>query len=301
VTAEREQVARLVARARRRLEGARLLQDLSRGALLAGCAGLLAVLAMKVVPRWPFAPGLPWLLVGAGALAGTARALLRPRLSPAAAALYLDRRLGTDERIVTVVTCPPGPFTDRAAREIDAPGLPRLPFPREATWVPLALFCVFAAGLLPEAGATAPAPPRDFVLRETAGAAGTGAGEPPAEIAPQTLERLRAGAAPVGPEVQRVRDALERRLHRPEDRARARDALERALEGDGAAAQEIARTIEGLEAGAVAPAGEEPGAAPAARDGGESGALVRPSAYPEAEAFLRDYRRGLARRLEEER
>ena len=68
---------------------------------------------------------------------------------------------------------------------------------------------------------------------------------------------------------------LERRLHRPEDRKAARDALDRALRGDRAAARGVAETVRALRQ---------------ARRGG----VVHVAAYPEEEKFLEEYRRARA-------
>lgn len=272
---QRDRIVRLVRRARAGLDGMRLLQGAARGALVGGGVGLAALLAMKVRPAWPVAPVLPWALLLAGAGLGGLVALTRPRIRLAAAALFLDRRLGTDERFVTVVTRPPGPYTDHVAGELAAGRrLPRLPFPREVALVPAALFLVFAAGLLPEAGGAAA---RTFVaVPATGGGTAAAAEEPPPEIDDATLRDLEQGRLTRPAE---LKEMLERRLHLPEERKAARDAVDRALKGDGAAARGVAETVRALRQ---------------ARRGG----VIRAVAYPEEEEFLREYRRA---RAEEER
>jgi hypothetical protein len=220
---------------------------------------------------------LPWaLLLAASLLAALVASVVRPRLSLAAAALFLDRRLGTHERFVTVVTRPAGPYTDFVAAELAPPRrLPRLPFPREAALVPVALFLVFAAGLLPEAGAgdartyvTAPA---------SAGGMSAATDAPPPEIDDATLRELVEQGRLTRP--AEVKEMLEHRLHRPEERKAARDALDRALRGDRTAAQGVAETVRSLRRA-------------------KRGGVTRAAVYPEEEEFLREYRRA---RAEEER
>jgi hypothetical protein len=273
---QRDRIFRLVRRARAGLEAMRLLQGAARGALVGGGVGLVALLAMKLWPAWPVAAALPWALLLAGAALGVLVAVARPRIPLAAAALFLDRRLETHERFVTVVTRPAaGPFTDFVAGELAAwRRLPRLPFPREAALVPLALFLIFAAGLLPEAGA---GEARTFrtVVAPAGGMAAATAGPPP-EIDDATLLRLEQGklARPAA-----LREMLEHRLHRPEDRKAARDALGRALKGDRVAARGVAETVRALRQA-------------------QRGGVTRAAAYPEEEEFLKEYRRA---RAEEER
>jgi hypothetical protein len=272
---ERDRIFRLVRRARAGLEGMRLLQGAARGALAGGGVGLVALLAMKLWPAWPVAAALPWALLLAGAVLGALVAVVRPRLPLSAAALFLDRRLGTRERFVTVVTRPAGPYTDFAAAELAMPGrLPRLPFPREAALVPVALFLVFAAGLLPEAGA---GDARTYVVAPApAGGMAAATDEPPPEIDDATLKELEQGRLTRPAE---LKEMLEHRLHRPEERKAARDALDRALRGDREAARGVAETVRALRQ---------------ARRGG----VTQAAAYPEEEEFLREYRRA---RAEEER
>jgi hypothetical protein len=292
---ERASVERLVRRARARLEAARIVRAAARGALGLGAVALAAELLGKA---WAPARGpdaLPWLLLGAGALAGAAAAAARGRVGLADAALLLDRRLGTEERIVTVLTRGKDEFTDRAAAELAPARLPRIPLPREAGLVPAALFLLFAAGLLPEAVASpgVPAPRARPAQGAPTGAAAVPRPEEPPPDAAAAVERLAAGSAPAPEDVEPLREAIRRGLHTPEERARAAEALDRAKGGDAAAAREVARALSG-RGGVVAPAPppESPGAAP----GGVGGAAV---AYPEEEEFLLAYRRAL--RLSEER
>jgi hypothetical protein len=269
----RDRVFLLVRRARAGLEAMRLLQGAARGALVGGGVGLLTLLAMKLWPAWPVAAALPWALLSAGAVLGLLVAATRPRIPISAAALFLDRRLETHERFVTVVTRPAaGPFTDHVAAEL-APWrrLPRLPFPREAALVPVALFLVFAAGLLPEAGA-AETMSVTAVIVPAGGTGGTEASVLPPEIDDTVLKELEQGQQT---QTAALREMLERRLHRPEDRKAARDALDRALAGDRAAARGVAETVRALR---------QP----------RSGGVLRAAAYPEEEKFLKEYRRARA-------
>jgi hypothetical protein len=267
---ERDRVLRIVRRTRAGLDAVRLLQGAARGALVGGGVGLVALLAMKLWP--PVAAALPWALLSAGALLGGLVALARPRIPLAAAALFLDRRLDTHERFVTVVTRPADPFTDHVAAELKSRDRrARLPFPREAALVPVALFLVFAAGLLPEAGAAAEA--RTYVtVVAPAGGASAATEAPPPEIDEAVLKQLEEGRLTQSAE---LREMLEQRLHRPEERHAAREALDRALRGDRAAAGDVAGTVRALRQ---------------ARRGG----VTRAAAYPEEEEFLREYRRARA-------
>lgn len=271
----REQVLRLVRRARVRLEAARLLKASARGALAGGAAGLACLLAMKLVAAWPVVPGVAWGLLVAGALSGLLRAVLVERsIGPVAAALFLDRRLRARERFVTVLTCPPGARTDRIALGLVALiRLPRIPFPREAALVPAAFFLLFAAGLLPAAGAAQP-PSRRLVVVPAGSGAG-GAGAEAVEVDPEALRELLEGQAPDPARAEQLDAAIEG-LHRPEERKAARDALERAQAGDAGAARDLARTLRnGYEEG--------------------GGGLLQGSAYPEATEFVRQYRRAVSK------
>ena len=269
----REEIATLVRRVRRRLEAVRLMKASARGALAGGAAGVVVLLVMKANPAWPVVHAVAWALLGAGALSGLLHAiLLRKSVDPLGAALFVDRRLGTHERVVTVFSCPASPFTERAAAEIEA-ALPRFPFPREAALVPVALFSLFAAGLLPEAGAGARGTSVIGPVGMSAGASGTAA-TAPVEIPPGTLRELAKGNPPAAAERTRIEEAIERRLRRPEEREAAREALARAAEGDAEAAKEVARALE--------PRREE-----------NAGGVISVTAYPDAAEFVREYRRAL--------
>ena len=272
---QRDRIFRLVRRARIGLEAMRLAQGAARGALVGAGVGLVALLLMKLWPAWPVSQALPWALLAAGGVTGVLVAVARRKIPLAAAALFLDRRLETHERFVTVVTRPAGPCTDFVVAELAAwRRLPRLPFPREAALIPLALFLVFAAGLLPEAGA---GEARTFltVVAPAGGPAAATAGPPP-EIDDAILKELEQGRLSRPAD---LREMLEHRMHRPEDRKTARDALDRALKGDRSAARGVAETVRALRQ---------------ARRGG----VTRAAAYPEEEKFLQEYRRA---RAEEER
>ncbi len=257
----RDHVLRLVRRARRRLEAARLAKAASKGALWGAAAGLLTVL---------FARGpLPWALMATGAVAGLLVALLGRPIGRAAAALFLDRRLGTAERFATVATRPPDPLTIRVAEELaHVTRLPRTPMPREMALVPLALFLLFATGLLPAPREAAPEAP-GFVVAPAAAETGTAAVADEA-----TLEKLARGERLVPEEAEEVREAIERAVRRPEERRAAKAALARAAGGEGASG---ALVLEALKPRAADP----------------RGAALLASAYPEEDEFVRAYRRAL--------
>jgi hypothetical protein len=141
--------------------------------------------------------------------------------------------------------------------------------PRELTLVPMALFLLFAAGLLPARTVRAEAPVPSFAVVAVPGAPGA----TPADAA-AAVEKLVRGQPPAPEEAEALRESVER-LHEPEERQAARAALERALAGANDAAETVREMLRPRAA-------EEMG-----------GAALRPSAYPEAEAFVRDYRRAL--------
>jgi len=231
----------------------------SRGALAGAVAGLLSLL---------FVPGaLSWALLAAGALAGLVAALLRPPIGMAAAALYLDRRLGTSERFATVATLPPDPLTIRVAEELARERkLPRSPVPREAALVPLAFFLLFAAGLLPRSHEEARA--SAFVVAPAAAEQGA------AEVDAATIEKLTRGQRLQPKETEALREAIDRQVRRPEERRAAKAALAKAAGGEGASGAEVLGALKPRVADA------------------RGGALLS-SAYPEAEEFVRAYRRAL--------
>ena len=270
----RESIHGAVRRARTRLDALRLLKAAARGALWGGGAGLAILLLSKAVPALPVAALAAWSLLGAGVVAGVVSAAVRPRIGLTAAALFLDDRLGTQQRVVTVLTQPEDPFTDRIVAELSGRRFrARFPFPREAGVVPAALFLLFAAGLLPDAGRRVEAAPGPEVWRATA----VSLGEAGAFIdVTEAVKQLEAGKSPDAAEAKKLRDAIERGLHRPEERSEANRALDRAVEGDGAAAKKLVAALKALE-------GEASDGATAA------------TAYPDEEAYLLAYRRELAR------
>jgi hypothetical protein len=286
-------IARLIARARARLEATRLLKAGSRGILAGSALGLAVLVLMKAVPTVGVVAALPWALLAAGAVGAAALAAARPGIRPTSAALYLDEHLGTEQRIVTLLSCREGPFVARIERELEPlRGLPRLPFPREAALVPAALFLVFAAGLLPAAAAEPGAPSR-FVPAASPTAVGEGS---PLPDLGGTVEKMAAGGAPAAEEMTGLREVIDRALHRPEDRRAAQEALERASGGDAAASKELAGMLETLEGGS----GSEPDGAPATTTtNNESGQAVHSvTAYPEARDFLLEYRRKLSEEMD---
>jgi len=256
----RDHVLRLVRRARRRLEAARLAKAAARGALAGAALGLLSV---------PLGRGLlPWASMAAGAVVGLALALLKRPIGLDSAALYLDRRLGAAERFATVATRPPDPLTIRVAEELaHVRKLPRTPVPREVALVPLALFLLFATGLLPASREAKPEAP-GFVAAAAAAEAGAVAADE------ATLEKLARGERLAPEEAEAVREAIGRALRRPEERRAANAALDRAAGGEGVSG---ALVLEALKPRAADP----------------KGAALRASAYPDQEEFVRAYRRAL--------
>jgi len=276
----------LVRRTRRRLESARLLRAAARGALLA----LVPALPLAVAGRiWPAsAPGAwaPWTLLVAGAVATALSAAFRGRIGLTDAALFLDRELRTQERFVTVLGLPPGPLLDHLAGEI-APRArrPRLPFPREIGYLPAALFVLFAVGLVP---AATPAPPVATVA--SGGIALPGESSP--DPAP-ALAKLAAGEAPGETGKAALLGAIEDLLRRPEERARARALLGKAMGGGGADASEEARSLAAMLGGSGGgERGDAEVAGSAAAEAASGAIAVTP--YPEEREFLLAYRRHLA-------
>jgi hypothetical protein len=271
-----ERIASLVRRARARLEAVRLLKAASRGVLAGGAAGLALLVAMKALPSLSTVALLPWTLLGAGAAVATLFAAFGPRIGLDAAALFLDQRLQTQQRIVTSLHCPPGPFADRLVHELESVrALPRFPFPREAALVPAALFLIFAAGLLPEARRRA-APEREAVALPVE-AVGMGGGKAP-DVS-ETLEKMALGTLLDEAQLEELRQAIDRTLHRPEDRAAAKETLEKATAGDEAAALELLRRLGAREEAAAGPG------------------VVSVTAYPDAQELLLQYRRNLSEEI----
>jgi len=257
----RDQALRLVRRARRRLEAARLSKAASRGALMGAVLGLLSLAFTRAQPM------LPWAFLVTGALAGLVQALLGKPIDAAAAALYLDRRLGTSERFVTVATLPPDPLTIRVAEELAGERrLPRSPVPREAALVPLAFFLLFAAGLLPR--------PREEKRASRFVVAPAAAEDGGAEVDAAMLEKLARAERLQPKEAEALREAIEREVRRPEERRAARAALAKAAGGEGASGAEVLRALE-------------------PRTADTKGGALLASAYPEATEFVRAYRRAL--------
>jgi len=272
-----ERIASLVRRARARLEAVRLLKAASRGVLAGGAAGLALLVVMKALPSLTNVALLPWTLLGAGAAVATLFAAFGPRIGLDAAALFLDQRLQTKERIVTSLSCPPGPFADRLEQELEGVrALPRFPFPREAAFVPAALFLIFAAGLLPESRGEA-APEREAVAFTPVEAVGMRGGEAP-DVS-ETLEKMALGTHLDEAQLEELRQAIDRTLHRPEDRAAAKETLEKAAAGDEAAALEILRRLGAREEAAAGPG------------------AVSVTAYPDAQELLLEYRRNLSEEI----
>jgi hypothetical protein len=240
----RDDARRFVKRGRARLEAMRLARAAARGALVGAGVGLVALGARKLAGFGP--AHLPWALLATGTIVFLAAALGAARIGLPAAALWLDRELGTQERLTTLIAARPGPFDERLQREVGAQRLPRLPFPREIGFVPGALFLLFAAGLLP---AVAGAAPVSTVASPSAAAPSIeGAGAAAAPDVDAEVARLARGEAPG--EAAKVRAAIDAGLHRPEDRAAAHDALEKALSGDAAAGRELAGRLGSLLGGA---------------------------------------------------
>jgi len=286
---DRERVLRFVGRARGRMEAARLLRGAARGALAGGAAGLALSLAMKALPGIPSTAALPWGVLAFGAVAGAAATAARGALPSAAAALWLDARLGTRERFATVATRPADAFTDHVARELgDAGALPRVGWPREAALLPAAAFLLFAAGLLPEARPARAATPVPAPLPALPA---SGAAPRDAAALDRLVARLAEGETPDGAAVAILRDEIERAVARPEDRRAALEALDRAAGGDAGAAKEAARALDARMGGAGTQDGASPspGVAPAG-DGGLGAVAV----YPDARELLGEYRRALA-------
>ena len=294
----------LVRRTRRRLETLRLAKAAARGMLAGAALGLVVLLADRLLPAVDGGPVLPWLLLPAGALLGLVRAATRPgaAVTDEAAALFLDDRLETRQRIVTLLGHPDHPFAGFIAQGVEA-AMPRLPIPREIPLVPVALFLLFGAGLLPQARSEGPGTVPAAAAVDSKAAPGlmsdaAGFDEEALRIA---RERLEAGSPPAPGEQAALREYLERRLHRPEERREAAEALERASRGEAEAIKEVADAVARGEGGR---GGREPpgerrrpttkgAVAPENRNGARD-ELEAPSAYPEAAELVRAYRRALA-------
>ena len=288
-----------VRRTRRRLEGIHLLKTTARGVVCGAVAGTVLLLSLKLFPDAAgIGSTLAWSLVAAGAVAGLGRGIVTRRVDLSAAALFLDDRLATRQGIVTLLTCPEGRFAPRVEHAVGTvKKLPRMPFPREAGWLPAALFLLFAAGQVPARTAKRPEErSRWIAVPAAAGEIEQERGE--TSIPAGAMERLAAGETPGASAAAMLRTAIDRRIARPEDRRAAREALQGALRGDGSAARALARALDGQQGFGAAP-GPGPGSKPgpgATVSGNRTGAaVIRAEAYPEARDFLRRYRAALAK------
>ncbi len=277
---------RVVRRTRLRLDAVRLGKAAARGALIASVVAL------------GFFRTQPWLVIAVGALIGLVAGLFRPRVSLDAAALFLDDRWGTKERIVTLLTRPGSPFAVRLSGEVEwARRLPRVPFPREAAAVPAALLVVFAAGLLPSVQADEKSE-RTAMSSDAAAASaavrGLAATKKPVEPDAATKKRLARGEAPKTAAARaRLREAIERTVRRPEDRRAARAKLQRALDGDAQAARELARMLDdatgaGAQGTGNSGAASPKPAAPGPPNSTAAGFVQRVTCYPGELEFLRE-------------
>ncbi|MEM8884736.1 MAG: hypothetical protein AAGD14_11750 [Planctomycetota bacterium] len=222
-----------VRRMRRRLEGVRLLRAGSRG-LLAG-----SVLALPLLFVGPWAWALPILGAGLGVAFG-GRAVRESD-----AALFLDARARTGERYVTVHSHPRHADAASWAQPLDG-ALPTLRWPREAAAAPVALFLLFAVGLVPTGGE------QPIVIAAVADEASGAASEErtsPVEAADElaTTQPLDESAR------KRVERAIEQAFARPEERAAARAELDKAA---GGAQEARDRLADALREGAGALGGE---------------------------------------------
>ncbi|MCZ6787787.1 MAG: hypothetical protein O7E54_11565 [Planctomycetota bacterium] len=293
------EVRRFVRRARVRLEIVRLGKAAARGALWAGSAGVLLTLFSKAWPGWTLAPIVPWSICFAGAVIAALAARVRGGVSLEAAALFLDRRLGTHEALSTLVTRPQSSFAPYIAHCFASlPRQPALSVPREATLLPAALFLLFAVGLIPGArGDLVPAARLAGALEvEVAGASALAPAKPIPDVS-AAVARLAKGESPLARDAGDLREAIERGVRRPEDRRSALLALLEAEGGDGAASKEVAGALKGL----VGARGGEENATPESKDGargpGEaSSGRTLGVVYPEQQEFLRAFRRALSKK-----
>ena len=285
-----DRIEALVRRARTRLEATRLLRAGARGALWGGAVGLVMLLVQKAWPAVADDARSPWACMVLGTAVGFVVAALRKGIPRAAAALFLDRGLGTQERIVTLVTRDVGVFRERLLRELEPiRSLPRLPFPREAALVPAAMFMLFAAGLLPAAGVTA-----NVATVTTPTTATDTVGEATPDVT-AAVARMAAGDAPETADVEDVRKAIDQELHTPEERAAAQAALDRALGGDGVAARDVAKKLDASVGGSAK--GDEEARATGVNVGSADGGRATATPYPEARELLLAYRKALAEEM----
>jgi len=284
----------LVRRTRRRLEGLRLLRAAARGALVGAAIALVLVLLGKALGRPEPAA---WWLPLAGALAGLGVAAARGAIGLVPAALFLDARLHTDERFTTLLARPGSPLAPRWAMELEGHArIPALVWPREAGLVPVALFCLFAATLVPAAGGSG----EEFAnAGETAPSPASAEPAEHAPADPDAAAQALSGASELSPERRReIERAIDESFARPEDRTRARAELARAEGGDAAARERLGEAL--LEgAGALGGAESSRGGTTAPGASGVDARLSSP--YPGEYEFLRAYRVAKARLLRDER
>ena len=285
----RNAIVRFVRRGRTRLEARRYLRAAARGALAGGAVGFVALVAGKLgvpMPAW-----VPWSLPAAGAIAGLLGAAFAPRIRLASAALFLDERLETHERLVTLVTRDPGRFGPRLVSELDGVGrLPRVALPREVALVPAALFLLFAVGLLPRAnGEPDPAEATAEPVVSMSGEALAGAA-PPKDVS-AAVARLARGETPRASEVADLRRAVEHTLFSPEERSAALGELARAAEGDGTAAKRVAKILTAARGGGAADETSAPVTPEPVTDGSGAAAVT---VYPKHRELVLAYRRALA-------
>jgi len=302
---ERERALAMVRGARRQLETLRVLRGASIGALLAAALGLLLVLLDKATAAAVLPALGAWWLTLAGALTGAAATIARPAIPAVAAALYLDRRCGTEERYVTLWSLPGDRHADEWARGVsDVQRLPRIPLPREAGLVPVALFLLFGAELLPTASASTPMS-REAVARTTEAAAvpDAPAASRNEDMAGKRIDdaakTLRKPGALDPRAAEKIERAIDEAFARPEERKAARVELEKARRGDRGAQERLAKALlDGV--GTLAESERGPIVPRAPATNGAPGTATS-SPYPEEAAFLRAYDVELARLLRRER
>jgi len=287
---------------RKRLGAWLLLGAACRGLLAGAAVAVPLLLLSRFAAPFPHLDVWAWSLPAAGALLAAVARRRGPAVALGDAALFLDRRWKSGERVATAATCPADEFSERAAAEIPAAPLPRLPLPREGAFVPAALFLLVALSLLPRASADGRE--EGGPAERTAAAAPTARGRPgraprPAVLPEEARRRLAAGERPAPADETPLREAIEARLKLPEERREAHALLDRALRGEAASAKALATALlrgEGASAGGSPEEAEGPGEGrrePAAAEPGRRAAGMAP-AYPEMESFLRDYRNAVA-------
>jgi len=294
----------LVRRTRLRLEFMRLVRAASRGAL-AGTAGAVVFVILERLGSLAAPTAWMWSLPGVGACCAVVFALTQQHIEAVSAALFLDSRLVTNERFVTLWSNAQSPLAPRWAEEIGTElgterSTPRIAWPREAGLAPVALFVLFLAGLLPALEVDASL----VVLQEqsksagnedlagSAGSEGDGGKNADPDAA---AKRLGEDRALTPQEVAAVRRASDDTFARPEDRRRAQKLLNAASGGDRSSAERLALAlIEG--AGALDESGADSGGGLKSAGGSETAAGARfASPYREEIEYLRAYQIELAR------